>query len=124
MCSTYRMPIARPKQFPSGLLVAVLLVASGLMWAVMFFGPLGHLTDLAGGLRPFDIRPEGYSYPETRVFLEALGSQGRAYYANPGLVIDTFVIDTFYPPLCAVSRGLALWWLRRCQGECVRPRCR
>ena len=36
-----------------GFLVAVLLVASGLMWAVMFFGPLAHLTRLAGGLTPF-----------------------------------------------------------------------
>ena len=92
--------------FPSGFLVAALLVASGLMWAVMFFGPLAHLTHLAGGLRPFDIRPRGYSYLEARAFLEALGKQGRAYYANPELVIDTF-----YPPLYAVSRGLALWWL-------------
>jgi hypothetical protein len=40
-------------------LVAGLLVLSGLMWAVMFFGPLAHLTHLAGGLTPFDIRPKG-----------------------------------------------------------------
>jgi hypothetical protein len=100
------MPAAIPKQFPSGFLVAVLLVASGLMWAVMFFGPLAHLTHLAGGLTPFDIRPKGYSYPEARAFLEAIGDQGRGYYAGPELVIDTF-----YPPLYAVSRGLALWWL-------------
>jgi hypothetical protein len=33
-----------PKQFPSGFLVAVLLTASGLLWAVMFFGPLAHLV--------------------------------------------------------------------------------
>jgi hypothetical protein len=29
------------------------------MWAVMAFGPLAHLTRLAGGLTPFDIRPKG-----------------------------------------------------------------
>jgi hypothetical protein len=97
---------AIPKQFPSGLLVAVLLVASGLMWAVMFFGPLAHLSRLASGLTPFDIRSRGYSYAEARAFIEAVGEQGRAYYASPELVIDTF-----YPPLYAVSRGLALWWL-------------
>jgi hypothetical protein len=95
-----------PKQFPSGLLVAALLVASGLMWAVMFFGPLAHLTRLAGGLTPFDIRLRGYSYAEARAFLQAIGEQGRAYYANPELILDTF-----YPPLYAISRGLALWWL-------------
>jgi hypothetical protein len=89
-----------------GFLVAALLVASGLMWAVMFFGPLTHLTHLAGGMTPFDIRPRGYSYAEASAFLEAIGSQGRRYYANPELIIDTF-----YPPLYAVSRGLAMWWL-------------
>jgi hypothetical protein len=100
------MPAAIPKQFPSGFLVAALLVASGLLWAVMFFGPLAHLTHLAGGLTPFDIRPRGYGYAEARAFLEAIGDEGRRYYAVPELVIDTL-----YPPLYAVSRGLALWWL-------------
>jgi hypothetical protein len=100
------MPVAIAKQFPSGFLVAALLTASGLMWAVMFFGPLAHLTRLAGGLTPFDVRLRGYSFADARAFLEAIGEQGRAYYANPELILDTF-----YPPLYAVSRRLALWWL-------------
>ena len=95
-----------PKQFPLGFLVAVLLTASGLLWAVMFFGPLAHLSRLSGGMTPFDIRPSGYSYAEARAFLEAIGAEGRAYYASPELILDAF-----YPPLYAVSRGLALWWL-------------
>jgi hypothetical protein len=95
---------ARP--FPSGWLVAVLLVGNGIMWAVMFFGTLAHLQRLAGGAAPFDIRPLGYSYAEARAFLEAIGSAGRAYYLNPELVLDSF-----YPPFYAVSRALALWWL-------------
>jgi hypothetical protein len=94
------------KRFPSGFLVAGLLALSGLLWAVMFFGPLAHLTQLAGGLPPFDIRPKGYSHVDARAFLEAIGEQGRRYYASPELVIDTL-----YPPLYAVSRGLAFWWL-------------
>jgi hypothetical protein len=94
------------KQFPSGFIVASLLVVSGLLWAMIFFGPLAHLSRLAGGLKPFDIRPMGYSYDEARAFLDAIGEQGRAYYLNPELVIDTI-----YPPLYAISRGLALWWL-------------
>jgi hypothetical protein len=104
-------PVGQPKdttlkRFPSGFLVAGLLVLSGLMWAVMFFGPLAHLARLADGLTPFDVRPRGYSYAEARALLEAIGEQGRRYYASPELVIDTF-----YPPLYALSRGLALWWL-------------
>ncbi len=72
----------------------------------MFFGPLAHLTRLAGGAAPFDIRPFGYSYQEARAFLGAIGAAGRRYYASPELLLDMF-----YPPLYAVSRGLALWWL-------------
>jgi hypothetical protein len=100
MCSTHRMPIARSKQFPSGFLVAALLAASGLLWALMFFGPLAQLERLAGGLTPFDIQPKGYGYTEARAFLEAIGQQGRRYYVSPELVIDTV-----YSPLYAVSRG-------------------
>jgi hypothetical protein len=94
------------KRFPSGLLVAGLLVLSGLMWAVMFFGPLAQLARLASGLTPFDIRLRGYRYDEARAFLETIGDQGRVYYLSPELILDTF-----YPPIYAVSRGLALWWL-------------
>ena len=72
----------------------------------MFFGTLAHLQRLAGGLAPFDIRPRGYGYEDARAFLSAIGQQGRAYYLDPELVLDTF-----YPPLYALSRALALWWL-------------
>jgi hypothetical protein len=95
-----------PRRFPSGLLVAVLLVASGILWAVMFFVTLAHLRTLAGGTAPFDVRPRGYSYEDARAFLSAIGSAGRAYYLNPELVLDSF-----YPPLYAVSRAFTLWWL-------------
>ena len=72
----------------------------------MFFGPLAHLSRLAGGVSPFDIRPTGYSYDEAYAFLSAIGERGRRYYANRELLLDMF-----YPPLYAISRGLALWWL-------------
>ena len=93
-------------RFLSGWLVAALPVASGILWAVMFFGTLAHLQDLAGGLAPFDIRPLGYSDADARKFLDAIGPDGRAYYLNPELVLDGI-----YPPLYALSRGLALAWL-------------
>jgi hypothetical protein len=96
------------RQFPSGWLVAALLVASGLLWAVMFFGPLAQLSHLAGGAAPFDVRPFGYGYDEARVFLSAIGEQGRHYYGYRELPLDMT-----YPPLYAVSRGLALWWLTK-----------
>jgi len=100
------MSDGRPARFPSGWLVAGLLVGNGLLWAVMFFGTLAHLQFLAGGAAPFDIRPLGYSFPEAHDFLASIGEQGRAYYLNPELVLDTV-----YPPTYALSRVLALWWL-------------
>ena len=48
----------------------------------------------------------GYSYDEAYAFLNAIGERGRRYYANRELFLDMF-----YPPLYAISRGLALWWL-------------
>jgi hypothetical protein len=100
------MTADRASRFPSGTLVAGLLAGNGVLWAVMFFGPLAHLQALAGGAAPFDIRPLGYSYEEAGAFLEAIGEQGRAYYLRPELLLDTV-----YPPFYAVSRALALWWL-------------
>lgn len=100
------MPDSNAARFPSGWLVIGLLVGNGLLWAVMFFGTLAHLQLLAGGAAPFDIRPLGYSHREAHDFLASIGEQGRAYYLNPELVLDTF-----YPPFYALSRALALWWL-------------
>jgi hypothetical protein len=93
-------------RFPSGRLVIALLVASGVLWAVLFFVTLPYLQLLAGGAAPFDIRSSGYSYDEAQAFLAALGERGRAYYLNPELVLDTF-----FAPLYAGSRAVALWWL-------------
>ena len=45
----------------------------------------------------------GYSYDEAYAFLNAIGERGRRYYANRELFLDMF-----YPPLYAISRGLAL----------------
>lgn len=98
--------VQKTARFPSGWLAAGLLAASGVLWAVMFFGTLAHLQRLAGGLAPFDIRPRGYGYEDARAFLAAIGPQGRAYYLDPELVLDSV-----YPPLYALSRAAVLWWL-------------
>jgi hypothetical protein len=66
-----RIPVSIRAPARGAILVAAVLVASGLLWAVMFFGSLAHLTRLAGGLTPFDIRPWGYSYADARAFLAA-----------------------------------------------------
>jgi hypothetical protein len=68
---------------------------------MMFFCPLAHLSGLAGGMSPFDIRSTADSYDEAHAFLNAIGEQGRRYYVNRELPLDMF-----YPPLYAISRGV------------------
>lgn len=93
-------------RFPSGRLVLGLLAASIALWAAMVFGTLAHLSDVAEGAQPFDLRPLGYSIGEARTLLTMLGEAGRAYYTDVQLVLDTV-----YPAVYALSRALAVWWL-------------
>ncbi len=93
-------------RFPSGRLVIALLVATAIFWAVLILITVPHLQGLAGGADLFDARWMGYSYDDAKTYLVVLGPEGRAYYLNPELVLDTF-----FPPLYAASSVLALWWL-------------
>jgi hypothetical protein len=90
----------------SGRWVLVILTASIALWAVMIFGTLAHLRQLAGGIDPFDVRPFGYSTAQARALLDALGDAGRDFYANVQLRIDMI-----YPATYALSRALVLWWV-------------
>jgi hypothetical protein len=72
----------------------------------MVFGTLAHLRQLAGGLDPFDVRPLGYGTAQARSLLDALGEQGRDFYARVQLRLDMI-----YPATYALSRGLVMWWL-------------
>ena len=75
----------------------------------MLFGPLAHLSGLAGGVSPFDIRPTGYSCrptgyscDEAYALLSAVGEQGRRYYADRELLLDMFAA------LCDLAGGGAM----------------
>jgi len=96
----------RPEQFPRTAHVVVALIVSFALWGVMVFYTLAYLQRIAGGLAPFDLRPLGYTVAEARALLAALSDIGRAYYADVQLQLDTA-----YPALYALSRGLLLLWL-------------
>ena len=91
---------------PRGSLVAAALVLSTGLFLTMIWGTLAHLREVAGGLAPFDMRPGGYDLADARALLAALGPEGRAYYAETQLRLDTL-----YPLTYALSRGLLLLWL-------------
>jgi hypothetical protein len=84
----------------------VALIVSFALWGVMVFWTLAYLRRIAGGLAPFDLRPFGYTVEEARALLHALSDIGRSYYADVQLQLDTV-----YPALYALSRGLLLLWL-------------
>jgi hypothetical protein len=96
----------RDQQFPRTVHVVVSLIVSFMLWGVMMFGTLAYLRRTAGGLEPFDLRPFGYTPDEARALLYALSDIGRAYYADVQLQVDTA-----FPALYAISRGLLLLWV-------------
>lgn len=92
-------------EFVIGRWVLVVMLVSIALWAVMIYGTLAHLRQLAGGLDPFDVRPFGYSTAQARTLLDALGDGGRDFYARVQLRLDEI-----YPATYALSRGLVMWW--------------
>ena len=94
------------RRFSLGWLVLAALAINIALYAMMTFGTLAHLSDLAEGANPFDLRPLGYTVGEARALLALLGEEGRAYYASAQLALDSV-----FPATYALSRGLLLWWL-------------
>ena len=103
-------------QFPRTAHVVVALLVSFALWGVMMFWTLAYLRRTAGGLEPFDLRPFGYTPEEARALLYALSSVGRAYYAEVQLQLDTA-----FPALYALSRGLLLLWVTAPGRTAARP---
>jgi len=73
-------------------------------WMVLV--TLAGIQAEAGGLRPFDMRPMGYSVEEARAFLAALSDAGREIYLGPQRLLDSI-----YPALLAIVLGGAAWML-------------
>ncbi|MDF0602830.1 hypothetical protein P1J78_18980 [Psychromarinibacter sp. C21-152] len=72
------------------------------VYLAMVFWTMPRITEAAGGLRPFDMRPGGYGPEAARAFLSALGEDGRAVYLGPQAWLDLA-----YPVLMAATMILA-----------------
>lgn len=66
---------------------------------------LNHI-ELLTELRPFDMRPGGYSPQQAHALLEALGTEGRQYYLRRQIPLDLI-----YPALMALTLISFLKWL-------------
>lgn len=89
------------------LLFWLLVAATGAIYAAMALWSLPRISDAAGGLMPFDLRPFGYTETEAREFLHRLSDDGRAFYltvqhrldlAFPALLAATLAWTAFRLP--------------------------
>lgn len=85
-------------------LVALTLVT----YFTMILWSLPVISEAAGGLIPFDMRPSGYSFDEAAVFLNAITSEGKLFYLGA-----QHRLDFAYPTLLAAVLAIALWQLAR-----------
>lgn len=84
---------------------ALLGLAAAGFYLLMIFGTLAHIETLSG-LRPFDMRPGGYSAELANSLIDALGSSGRWYYLTRQIPLDLV-----YPALMALSLISLFEWL-------------
>ena len=80
------------------------LAAAG-FYLLMIFGTLAHIETLSG-LRPFDMRPGGYSAELANSLINDLGPSGRRYYLTRQIPLDLV-----YPYLMALTLVSLLKWL-------------
>jgi hypothetical protein len=80
------------------------LAAAGI-YLLMIFVTLAHIETLSG-LRPFDMRPGGYSAEQANSLINALESIGRRYYLTRQIPLDLV-----YPSLMALTLVSLLKWL-------------
>jgi hypothetical protein len=73
----------------------------------MVFGTLSELERIAG-VRPFDLRPTGYSLDDATALIAALGEDGRHLY-----LWRQIPLDTVYPALLAYWSAGAICWFAR-----------
>ena len=74
----------------------VLVVLMLALYLTMILWSLPFISENAGGLMPFDMRPAGYDLADVQEFLGVLTPNGKAFY----LGIQHW-FDTFYPAMLA-----------------------
>ena len=83
------------------ILYGLVFLAGAGVYAAMLLWTLPAITEAAGGLMPFDMRPFGYTHTEAVNFLAALTPEGLSLYLGPQAWLDRA-----YPALL----GLVWFW--------------
>ena len=74
------------------------------IYVLMITVTLAHIEAVSGHV-PFDMRPVGYSPQDATALLEGLGVEGRQYYLQRQIPLDTL-----YPALLAATLIFAMRW--------------
>ena len=90
-----------------GLHAVIFGLAAAGIYIVMINITLEHIQFLSG-LRPFDMRPSGYSSEQAHALLDALGIDGRQYYLTWQIPLDLL-----YPAFMALTLVSILKWIER-----------
>ncbi|WP_204113419.1 hypothetical protein [Shimia biformata] len=85
-------------------LIALTIVTSVTYGVLIWLGTTGLVTK-PEGMKPFDLRPMGYSFDEAQALLRGLDAEAIALYG--GLLRR---IDTAFPVLLALWLGAMTWW--------------
>lgn len=81
----------------------VFAIALGLYFTMLGWS-LPAITNAAGGLTPFDMRPAGYSFEEAKAFLAALPADMTEFYRQTQIGL----LDKYYPAFLAATLFLAI----------------
>jgi hypothetical protein len=80
-------------------------LAAAAIYLLMIYVTLAHIETLSG-IRPFDMRPGGYSAELANSLIKALEPSGRRYYLTRQIPLDLI-----YPSLMALTLVSTLKWL-------------
>ena len=76
------------------------------IYITMLGWSLQVITEAAGGLAPFDMRPSGYTLADAKAFLSAIDPETVKYYRNVQLTLDLF-----FPALFTISLVLGIYFM-------------
>jgi hypothetical protein len=74
------------------------------IYTIMIRWSLPAITDAAGGLAPFDMRPLGYTLADAKAFLTAIDPGTIKFYRDVQLTLDLF-----FPALITISLFLGIY---------------
>ena len=83
-------------------------IITNFTYASMIFWSLPQLLKYSKGLNIFDMRPFGYSLPESMALLHQLGTKGLLFYQKVQLPIDTL-----YPLGFIITYSIGCLWIFR-----------